>query len=156
VVITPNIGSGLSATPARMRADPALVEALARAYRWKRLLESGRFGSLAELAAAERIDRSFLGKTLRLTLLAPAIVEAILDGRQPTDIGLSSLLESMPAIWEEQRSTIAGLAVAPSRPGVHGPSRGGQTPVPATGVTRRSRTIGARLPHRARHRCLML
>jgi hypothetical protein len=85
VVITPNIGSGLSATPARMRADPALVEALARAYRWKRLLESGRFGSLAELAAAERIDRSFLGKTLRLTLLAPAIVEAILDGRQPTD-----------------------------------------------------------------------
>ena len=69
--------------PARTRADPALVKALARAHRWKQPLESSRCGWLAELALAEKIDRSYLGKTLRLTLLAPDIVEAILDGRQP-------------------------------------------------------------------------
>ena len=70
LVVTPD-GARCVAQP---RADPALVKALARAHRWKRLLESGRFGSLAELAAAEKIDRSYLGKTLRLTLLAPDIV----------------------------------------------------------------------------------
>jgi len=97
VVVTPDGGGVPGATPARTRADPALVKALARAHRWKRLLESGRYGSLAELAAAEKIDRSFLGKTLRLTLLAPDIVEAILDGRQPLATGLPILTESMPS-----------------------------------------------------------
>jgi hypothetical protein len=98
VVITPNIGSGLSATPARMRADPALVKALARAHRWKRLLESGRYGSLAKLAAAEKIDRSYLARTLRLTLLAPDIVEAILDGRQAWSLALPALSDAMPIL----------------------------------------------------------
>src|SRR5918995_563112 len=88
LVVTPDGGSAPGATPTRTRADPALVKALARAHRWKRLLESGRYGSLAELAVAERIDRSYLGRTLRLTLLAPDIVEAILDGQQPADVGL--------------------------------------------------------------------
>ena len=77
--------------PARTRADPALVKALARARRWKRLLESGRYGSLAELAAAEKIDRSYLGRTLRVTLLAPDIVEAILDGWQCVVSGAACL-----------------------------------------------------------------
>jgi hypothetical protein len=107
VVLTPGGGSVPTATPARTRADPALVKALARAHRWKRLLESGRYGSLAELAAAERIDRSFLGKTLRLTLLAPDIVEAILDGRQSCALALPALLESVPSLWDEQRSSMA-------------------------------------------------
>src|SRR4051812_26828725 len=80
LVVTPAGGRAPGAAPPRTRADPALVEALARAHRWKRLLESGRYNSLAELAAAEKIDRSFLGKTLQLTLLAPDIVEAVLDG----------------------------------------------------------------------------
>ena len=97
------------ATPTRTRADPALVKALARAHRWKRLLESGRYGSLAELASAERIDRSFLAKTLRLTLLAPDIVEAILDGRQPCALALPALLQSVPSLWDEQRSSITEI-----------------------------------------------
>ncbi len=95
-----------AALPARTRADPALVKALARAHRRKRLLESGRYGSLAELAAAEKIDRSYLGKTLRLTLLAPDIVEAILDGRQSCALALPVLLKSVPSLWDEQRSSI--------------------------------------------------
>jgi hypothetical protein len=76
LVVTPG-GNALGATSARMDADPALVKALARTHRWKRLLESGRYSSLSELAAAEKIDRSYLGKMLRLTLLAPDIVEAV-------------------------------------------------------------------------------
>jgi hypothetical protein len=63
------------------------VKALSRAHRWKRLLESGRYGSFGELAA-ERIDRSNPGKTLRLALLAPDIVEAIWDGRQAYSLAL--------------------------------------------------------------------
>jgi hypothetical protein len=107
LVATPACGVAPGTPPARTRADPALVKALARAHRWKRLLDSGRYGSLAELAAAERIDRSYLGKTLRLTLLAPDIVEAILDARQSRALALPALLEGLPSLWDEQRSSMA-------------------------------------------------
>ena len=112
VVVTPDGTSAYGAAPARSRADPALVKALARAHRWKRLLESGRFGSLAELAAAERIDRSYLGKTLRLTLLAPDIVEAVLDGREPPNLTLPALMGMFPPLWADQR---AGNLLLPDR-----------------------------------------
>src|SRR6201990_2348794 len=78
------------------RADPAMVKALARAFRWKRMLDSGRYASISEIASAEKIDRGYVGSILRLTLLAPDIVEAILDGRQPTELGLPTLLEAVP------------------------------------------------------------
>jgi hypothetical protein len=95
-----------TATPAlaRTRADPGLVKALARAHRWQRMLDEGRHASISELAAAETIDRGYLGRVLRLTLLAPDIVEEILDGRQPADFALPALLERLPAEWERQRS----------------------------------------------------
>ena len=79
------------------------MKALARAHRWKRLLESGRYGSLAELAAAEKIDRSYLCRVLRLTLLAPEIVEAILDGRLSPELTMGRLFRPFPVQWEEQR-----------------------------------------------------
>ena len=63
------------------KIDGALVRALARAHRWRRLLEEGRFGTLAELADAERLNRSYVCRVLRLTLLAPDIVEHILERR---------------------------------------------------------------------------
>ena len=102
VVVTPD-GNVPGAAPTRTRSDPALVKALARAHRWKWMLESGRFASLGELAAAEKIDRSYLGKMLRLTLLAPDIVEAILDGRQPEGLGLPGVMETLPMEWSGQR-----------------------------------------------------
>jgi len=102
LVVAPEGGSAPGAAPAHVRADPALVKALARAHRWKRLLESGRFASLGELAAAEKIDRSYLGKMLRLTLLAPDTVEAILDGRQRAEVTLASLLQPFPVNWLDQ------------------------------------------------------
>ena len=74
---------------------------LARAWRWQRMLESGEHATLAELADAERISRSYVSRVVRLTLLAPDIVERILDGR-PT-AGLADFLKPFPVEWEKQR-----------------------------------------------------
>jgi hypothetical protein len=87
------------------KIDDALVKALARAHRWRRMLEGGAYGTLAEMADAERISRSYVCRILRLTLLAPDIVERILDGR-PT-AGLSQLLKPFPVEWEEQRRQLS-------------------------------------------------
>ena len=73
---------GSSTAVAQTRADPALLKALARAFRWQRMLDEGRYGSISEMAAAEKIERGYLGKVLQLTLLAPAVVQAIVDGQQ--------------------------------------------------------------------------
>ncbi|MFN8993907.1 MAG: hypothetical protein ACK5X3_09665, partial [Pseudomonadota bacterium] len=70
----------------RVHGDPALVKALARAFRWRRMLEEGRYASISERAKAEGIERGYLGSLLRLTLLAPEMVEAIMDGRQPDGV----------------------------------------------------------------------
>jgi hypothetical protein len=104
VVLTPQ-DAPLAPMP-RARVDAALVKALARAHRWKRLLEEGRYASISEMARAERIDRGYLGRALRLTLLAPDIVEAILDGRQPPGLGLPRLMDAFPTEWEEQRRAL--------------------------------------------------
>ena len=85
------------------RTDNTLVKALARAFRWKQLLESGEFATIAELAEREGIAPSYMTRVLRLTLLAPDIVEAILDGRQGSDVTLSKLLEPFPGDWQDQR-----------------------------------------------------
>lgn len=84
------------------RTDSTLVKALARAFRWKRLLESGEFATIAELAEREGIAPSYMTRVLRLTLLAPDIVEAILDGKQRPEVTLVRLLEPFPAEWAGQ------------------------------------------------------
>ena len=100
-ILAPN---GTAVLPVwRVLVDSTLVKALARAYRWQGLLESGAYSSVAELAAAERINASYLARVLRLTLLAPEIVEAVLDGRQPHAMTLDRLLKPFPVEWEEQR-----------------------------------------------------
>ena len=85
------------------RTDNTVVKALARAFRWKRMLESGEFGTIAELAEREGIAPSYMTRVLRLTLLAPDIVQAILDGRQGPEVTLALVLEPVPAAWNEQR-----------------------------------------------------
>ena len=69
--------------------------------------EFGRFATINELAAAEKINFSYVSRVLRLTLLAPDIVEAILDGRQPDGMTLPRLMEPLPVVWEAQRETLA-------------------------------------------------
>ena len=89
--------------PSRARVDSTLIKALARAHRWQRMLDDGRYGSVSEMAAAEKLDRGYLGRILMLTLLAPDIVEAIMDGRQPAELGVHVLREGFPMEWGEQR-----------------------------------------------------
>ncbi|MFN7308626.1 MAG: hypothetical protein ACK5TQ_18910 [Acetobacteraceae bacterium] len=84
------------------KADPALVKALARAFRYQKLLDEGRYASISEMAAGEKIERGYLGTMLRLTLLAPDMVEAILNGRQPEGVTLPRLLEGVPVGWDAQ------------------------------------------------------
>lgn len=80
----------------------SLATAIAKAYRWQQQLESGEYTSLDDLAAANGIDRSYLGRILRLTSLAPAIVEAILAGDEPEGLRLAKLRADLPVVWAEQ------------------------------------------------------
>lgn len=84
------------------RTDNTLVKALVRAFRWKRMLESGEFASIAELAERERIAPTYMTRVLRLTLLSPDIVEAIVDGRQGPAMTLASVLEPFPLEWKRE------------------------------------------------------
>ena len=88
------------------RTDNTLVKALARAFRWKRMLESGEFASISELAENEGIAFTYMARVLRLTLLAPDIVEAILDGRQGPEVTLAKVLEPLPSEWGQQLSAL--------------------------------------------------
>ncbi len=97
---------GSTLAPQRPRIDSTLVKALARAHRWDKLLESGRYGSAAELAAAEKINPSYVSRVLRLTLLAPDIVEAIVEGRQADGIEAVVLLRPFSTNWVEQRRAL--------------------------------------------------
>jgi hypothetical protein len=90
------------------RTDNTLVKALARAFRWKRMLESGEFATIAELAEREGIAPSYMTRVLRLTLLAPDIVEAILDGKQGPEVTLTRVIEPFPVEWEGQRCMLLG------------------------------------------------
>ncbi|MCK8787234.1 hypothetical protein M0638_22940 [Roseomonas sp. NAR14] len=104
-VVTPVRAGGEAALPTR--ADPALVKALARAFRYQRLLDEGRYASISEMAAGEKIERGYLGSLLRLTLLAPDIVEALLNGRAAPDLTSPRLTESFPLSWAEQKALFA-------------------------------------------------
>jgi len=86
--------------------DTTLMKAVARAFRWRRMMDAGRFGTINELAAAEKINSSYVSRLLRLTLLAPDIVEAILDGRQPETMTLPGMMEPFPVEWERQSQHI--------------------------------------------------
>ena len=97
---------GSTLASSRPRIDSTLLKALARAHRWNRLLETGRYSSAAELAAAEKINPSYVSRVLRLTLLAPDIVEAIVDGRQADGIEAALLLRPFSTSWDEQRRAL--------------------------------------------------
>lgn len=85
------------------RIDSAMVKTIARAFRWRDLLEKSTFSTVKEIADAESINASYLARVLRLTLLAPDIVESIVEGKQPTNITLAMLMRRFPFIWQSQK-----------------------------------------------------
>src|SRR6476661_4698865 len=99
-VVTPAGATPWIPTPPRI--DNTLVKAIVRAHRWRDMLECGDYGTLRDLAKAEAINESYLGRVLRLTLLAPKIVEAILEGKQPATLELDDLLQQFPIDWDRQ------------------------------------------------------
>ncbi len=101
VIVLPDGSHGHPSPAATI--DNAMVKAIARAFRWQKLLENGTYGCLDEIAKAERIGPSFISRVIRLASLAPDIVEAILDGRQPAHLTLKDLMVTFPVEWERQR-----------------------------------------------------
>ncbi|TFL19452.1 hypothetical protein [Jannaschia formosa] len=88
------------------RTDTTLVKALARAFRWKRMLEAGEFATIAELAEREGIAPSYMTRVLRLTLLAPDMVETILDGKQGSEVTLARVMEPFSVEWYGQLAAL--------------------------------------------------
>ena len=95
-----------TAFPADAPPQEALVVALARAHRWQQMLDSGEVDSITELADRLDVDRSYVARILRLTLLAPDIIEGILAGREPSGLSLANLIKTLPMLWDEQRGLL--------------------------------------------------
>jgi hypothetical protein len=105
LVFSPN-GTNVTTAPVRRHIDNAMVKAIARALRWRDMLESGEYATIREIGAAEKINESYVGRVLRLTLLAPNVVESILAGRQPAETTLAVLMRPFPVGWGEQQAEI--------------------------------------------------
>ena len=101
LILTPD--GSVAAPTARARPDSALLKALARGFRWRRLLETGDFATIEEIANAENINQSYVSRVLRMTLLAPEIVEAILAGKQPPELTMAKAMQPFPREWRRQR-----------------------------------------------------
>ena len=98
------VPAGTAPVPDRPRVDNATVKALARAFRWRKLLETGTYGTIEELAAVEKINSSYVSRILRLTLLAPDILEAILNGKHAPKVTLATLMQPLSTDWSRQRA----------------------------------------------------
>jgi len=89
--------------PPKPRLDNSLIKAIARAFRWKAMLESGRYISVQDIAAAENITHSYVSRILRFAYLAPDIIEAILEGKQSPSVWQDKMRGELPDSWNEQR-----------------------------------------------------
>jgi hypothetical protein len=108
LIMTPE---GVAAPARKPSRDETLVKALVRAHRWRRRIESGQAKSITDLAEQEGVTDAYVCRLLTLTCLAPEIVEAILDGRQPKGLRLVEILGNGPVGWEEQRESVGSTAI---------------------------------------------
>ncbi len=104
LILTPD-GTPAS-PPARSRPDSALLKALARGFRWQKMLREGDYQTLEEIADAENIKPSYVSRLLRMTLLAPEIVEGVLAGRQPLGLTMARAMQPFPLEWARQCSSL--------------------------------------------------
>lgn len=99
-------GNSPEGTAQPRRTNNTLIKALARAFRWKRMLESGEFATVAELAKREGITLSYVTRILQLTRLAPDLIAAILDGKQDPNLTAEVLKVTLPDGWADQRQVL--------------------------------------------------
>jgi hypothetical protein len=102
LVIAPD-GVEVKAASVTRHIDNVMVKAIARAFRWRDMLEAGEYSTIREIANVEKINETYVGRLLRLSLLAPGLIEDILSGRSPAPLRLHDLLERFPLEWSEQR-----------------------------------------------------
>src|SRR5215213_6882055 len=98
LIVVPGGAEPMRSAP-KAQVHDAMVKALARAFRWRRMLESGGYASIGELADAQGVNFSYMCRVLRLTLLSPKIVETILDGRAGSELSLNALLMPNSSVW---------------------------------------------------------
>jgi hypothetical protein len=103
-IVTPD--GGAIVPTSKPQPDGTLVKALARAWRWQRMLDDGAYATVSEIGDIENISKSYISRILRLALLAPDIVEAILAGTQDQAVMLEQLERPLPLSWEEQRQML--------------------------------------------------
>ena len=104
-IVAPD-GSAIVPSFKQQQPDGTLVKALVRAWRWQRMLDESIYTSVSEIGDAENISKSYVSRILRLALLAPDIIEAILGGRADQGLMLEKLEQPLPASWEEQRRVL--------------------------------------------------
>ncbi len=104
MIIAEGDAEAVPTRPTANLANQTLVEAIAKGHHWQAQLESGEYASLDDLAQAVGVDRTYVGRMLRLTSLAPDLIEAILRGREPEGMSLEKLRKDLPVRWSEQRT----------------------------------------------------
>lgn len=105
VVLAPD-GAPCVTTLFCQRPDDAMVKAIARAFRWREMLEDGTCATIKEIAVAEGINESYVARLLRLALLAPNVVQSILENRLSPKITLATLMHRFPSLWQDQEASL--------------------------------------------------
>ena len=103
-IVTPD--GGTIVPTSKSQRDGTLVKALARAWRWQRMLDDGLYASVSDIGDTENISKSYVSRVLRLALLSPDIIEAILAGRADQSLMLEHFERPLPASWEEQQNCV--------------------------------------------------
>jgi hypothetical protein len=114
IVLAPD---GIECHPQVLRCqqlDSVMLKALARAFRWRHMLETGTYATIAEIAEREQINEAYVSRVLRLTLLAPGLIEEILEGRQSPAITLKKLMRRFPVLWGDQGASLTDNALTRS------------------------------------------
>ena len=100
VIVLPDGSRGVVRREATI--DNTMIKVIARGFRWQRLLYDGTYATIEDLAAAEKINPSYVSRILRLAYLSPVVVQAILDGKHPAWLTMRDLLEPFPMDWKQQ------------------------------------------------------
>jgi hypothetical protein len=104
LVLAPD-GTNVTAASVCRHIDNAMVKAIARAFRWRHMMENGEYATIREIASTEKISETYVGRVLRLTLLAPDIIEVLVNGPQPR-LQLDVLMRRFPVEWGQQRAAV--------------------------------------------------
>ncbi len=104
VIVLPDGSRGVVRRGATI--DNSMVKLLVRGFRWQRMLYEGKFTSIEDLSAAEKINPSYVSRVLRLAFLSPKVVQAIMDGKQPAWLTMKDLLRPHPNDWSEQERVL--------------------------------------------------